>query len=728
MNVKQDQSTITPAPLPPKVAAIRALIAADYVLIPLYKGKNPGFDGWEETAPGQYGETDLAARNYGVVLKPGDLVVDIDPRNFASGDNPVKRLIEKLGQPLKSWTIKTGGGGYHVYFRKPPDILVRNSLKDFSGIEFKSAGRQMVGPGSIHPDSGKEYVVASGNINEIADAPATLLTLIQRTAVPWADEAGTGTYINDAGTQGRYLDYLTNMAPPSGSFVVACRGRDMGLPPAVTLELMLEVWNPRRSGRKTIEELRVKVEHAYKYARGAVGAAHPSAAFDKIDAPSPPPPLPSPTTKEKDPEIAWNTSPQGKVLKTFQNLLNYMRLPAGGLHKIFAFNEFTGRVEFVNPAPWHRGRLPRYPGVGDDDLKLLKGYLSTRHGYETTVQNIEEAVTNVAYHDRFHPVREYLHGLKWDEKQRLDTWMRDYLGVAETPYTRACARKVLCAAVMRVMHPGIKFDHVLVLEGAQDVGKSTVVELLGGKWAADAPVDPHAKDTIQFLQGRWIVELAEMEVVRRVDEEALKAFISRKTDMARLAYGRTVGEFPRQSIFIATKNPRADGTYLKDDTGNRRWWPVRCEPTHGLGQMDFRGLKDARDQLFAEAMARMKTAPGEKLYMETAELKTAARDEAAQRHAEHEWTESIASWIERCDEKPETRRDFLTARDVFVDALDGSDRLLDRKSAMAIAQVMRALGWTTGYKRVSHRFCRGYLRPGLVSPETAKLMELVALL
>jgi len=489
VNVKQDQSTITPAPLPPKVAAIRALIAADYVLIPLYKGKNPGFDGWEETAPGQYGETDLAARNYGVVLKPGDLVVDIDPRNFASGDNPVKRLIEKLGQPLKSWTIKTGGGGYHVYFRKPPDILVRNSLKDFSGIEFKSAGRQMVGPGSIHPDSGKEYVVASGNINEIADAPATLLTLIQRTAVPWADEAGTGTYINDAGTQGRYLDYLTNMAPPSGSFVVACRGRDMGLPPAVTLELMLEVWNPRRSGRKTIEELRVKVEHAYKYARGAVGAAHPSAAFDKIDAPSPPPPLPSPTTKEKDPEIAWNTSPQGKVLKTFQNLLNYMRLPAGGLHKIFAFNEFTGRVEFVNPAPWHRGRLPRYPGVGDDDLKLLKGYLSTRHGYETTVQNIEEAVTNVAYHDRFHPVREYLHGLKWDEKQRLDTWMRDYLGVAETPYTRACARKVLCAAVMRVMHPGIKFDHVLVLEGAQDVGKSTVVELLGGKWAADAPVE-----------------------------------------------------------------------------------------------------------------------------------------------------------------------------------------------------------------------------------------------
>lgn len=708
----------------PKLAAIRALSSAGYVLIPL-KGKLPVNQNWQETAPGQHPEAELNAGNYGVLLKPGDLVIDVDPRNFTPGDKPLARLIAIIG-PVASFTVRTGGGGLHIYLRKSPDILVRNGLKEFPGIEFKSAGRQVVGPGSIHPDSGKQYETVSGTIENIADAPAALLALIQRTAVPF-DEVGTGTYINDAATQGRFLDYLVNVAEPSVSgkggdanaYKVSCRGRDLALPPAVTLELMLEVWNKRCSPPWDAEELKAKVIHAYKYAQGAVGASHPAAAFDVIETPAP---------AEKEPEIAWNTGPQGQVLKTFNNLINFLREPRYGLRKIFAFNEFTGRVEFVRPAPWHRARMPKFPGVGDNDLKLLKGYLATRCGFDASVISIEEAVTNVAYHDRFHPVREYLFGLKWDGKARLDTWLHDYLGVEDTPYSRACARKTLCAAVMRATHPGVKFDHVLVLEGAQDVGKSSAIEILGGPYASDAPIDPHSRDTVDAMQGRWIIELAEMEVVRRVDEEALKAFITRKTDRVRLAYGRTTGEYPRQSIFIATKNPRADGTYLKDDTGNRRWWPVRCEPNHGLGQVDFKGLKEVRDQLFAEAMVRMQTAPGERLYMETQELKDAAKAEAAQRHAEHEWTESIARWIERLDAQPETRRDFLTSRDIFVDGMGSADRALDRKSTLAIAQVMRALGWEHKLKWINGRAIRGFVRPGVSSTKKESLDNLVSLL
>lgn len=689
----------------PKIAAIRAFTRAGFVLIPL-RGKLPVVKTWQETTAGQYDEATLAAVNYGVALQATDLVVDIDPRNFTPGDNPVTRLQQAIGTPLKSFTVKTGGGGYHIYFRIPSGVLVRNGLKDFPGVEFKSVGRQVVGPGSIHPDSGKEYVIAAGSLDKIADAPPSLLALIQRTAVAF-DDVGTKSYVNDAATQGRYLDYLQNQAEPSiegkggdaNAFKVACRGRDLGLAPSITLELMLEVWNKRCTPPWGEEELAAKVDHAYKYAAGAVGSANPQADFDE---------LPKEEVKEKEPEISWDTTAQGQLRKSFNNLLNYLRSPSHGLHRIFAYNEFTGRVEFANPAPWHRGRMPKYPGVGDDDLKLLKGYLAARHGYDAGVPDIEAAITNVAYHDRFHPVREYLEKLKWDGKKRLDTWLTTYLGVEDSPYSRACARKVLCAAVTRVYHPGTKFDHVLVLEGAQDVGKSTAIEILGGKWSADAPVDPHSRDTVDMMQGRWIIELAEMEVVRRTDEEALKAFITRKTDLARLAYGRTTREFPRQSIFIATKNPRADGTYLKDDTGNRRWWPVRCEPLHGLGQIDFKGLKEVRDQLFAEAMT---TASKEKLYMETAELKDAAKAEVAQRHAEHEWTERIASWIDLCDEKPETRRDFLTKRDVFVDAMGGADRQLDRKAESAIASVMRALGWVVGFRRVHRRLVRGYVRP-----------------
>jgi predicted P-loop ATPase len=699
-----------------KGAVIQQLTDAGYTLIPL-RGKIPVEKDWTETPYRKYDAGALSKGNYGVALKAGDLVVDIDPRNFPAGDNPVKRLVSKVG-PLTSYTVRTGGGGYHIYFRKPADVLVRNGLPEYPGIEFKAAGRQVVGPHSVHPDSGKEYEPASGTLQEIAEAPAALLSLISRTAVPF-DEVGTSDYVNDAMTQGRYLDYLTNTAEPSvqgkagdaNAFKVACRGRDLGLPPAVTHELMLEVWNPRCSPPWDAEELKAKVVHAYRYAAGAVGSAHPSVDFDKVE-------VTAATPKELPVEISWDLTPQGGMRKTFNNLLNYMRSPQHGLHKIFAFNEFTGRVEFVVPAPWHRGMLPKVRMVGDNDLKLLKGYLATRHGYETSIQDIEAAITNVAFNERFHPVREYLEGLKWDGTKRLDGWLTRYLGVEDSDYTRAVARKVLCAAVMRVMVPGIKFDHVLVLEGSQDAGKSTVVEILGGEWASDAAVDPHSRDTVDALQGRWIIEMAEMEVRGKADEDALKAFITRRTDRVRLAYGRATGEYPRQSIFIATKNPRADGTYLKDDTGNRRWWPVRCEPRFGdaKSQVDFKGLKADRDQLFAEAVARMKTPPGEKLFMETPELKQTAKDVVAERHAEHEWTESIALWIERRDADPSTKTDFLTARDVFVHALNGSDRQLDQRSTKAIAQVLRTLGWTPYLKWQGSRPVRGYERRAAVFP------------
>jgi len=713
-------ATLPPASMS-KLECIRALTDAGYVLIPLCTltphdhwspegpkpcktpGKVPRQRDWRETAPGRYPVEDLARGNYGVVLKAGDLIIDVDPRNFKEGDRPLIRLAEKVGA-INSFSVRTGGGGLHIYLRKSPDAKIRSLLKEYPGVEFKSAGQQVVGPGSMHI-SGKEYAVASGNPNNVAESPTALLALIERALV--FDDVGTKDYVNDAATQGRYRDYLQHQAPTSGSYVVACHGRDLGLPPASTLELMIEVWNPRRASLRSPEELRVRVEHAYKYAKGAVGAKHPAAVFDAVQEEKKPEAPPS----AKD--LPWNTSPQGKLLKTFNNLLNLMKASEYGLAGIFGYNEFIGRYEFTRPAPWHRGRMPRLRSIGDDDLKLMRGFLSTRCGYDTTVKDIEEAITNVAHGARFHPVRDYLDALKWDGKRRLDTWLHDFLGVKDDIYTRACAAKTLTAAVWRIYEPGVKFDHVLILEGRQDLGKSTAVEILARPWHCDSPIDPHARDTVDLLQGRWIVEMAEMEVTRRVEEEALKAFITRKVDMARLAFGRMTREFPRQSIFIATKNPRNDGTYLKDEE-NRRWWPVRCEPEHGpLKQIDFDGLTEARDQLFAEAVVRMRGMKHPKeLSMHTAELKSAARGEAALRHAQHEWLDAVAGWIARLDSTAETRREFLTTREIFVDGLGGIDRALDRRSALNIATVMRSLSWRPALKwnAAEHRPVRGYER------------------
>lgn len=731
--------------LSPKVSAIRAFIEAGYTLIPICSptgahehkgkpcktpGKIPVRADWPETRYGAHGEDELAPGNYGVALHPGDLVVDVDPRNFAAGDRPLQRLAALVGG-LNSFTVRTGGGGLHIYFRKPADLIITQGLREYPGLEFKTAGRQVVGPGSLHSGSGKFYEIVKGTPAEVADAPAQLLGILKRTAVPFGDLGGTGAYTNDANTQGRFLAYLQDVAEISvegksgdlNAFRVACHGRDLGLPPALTFELMLSDWNERCLPPWDAEELKAKVINAYKFAKGAVGAQHPSTRFEAV-APAP--------VKPKEEALAWDRTDNGALKKTFNNLMNYLRLPAGGLHKIFAFNDLTGRVEFVSPAPWHRGRMPVYAGVGDNDLKLLKGYLASKHGCEATTTDIEAAVTNVAYHDRFHPIREYLDSLVWDKKPRINTWMKDYLGAVDggyPEYLEAVSRKVLCAAVLRAQKPGVEYHHVVVLEGEQDLGKSATVAILGGEWASDSPIDPHDRDTVDKMQGRWLIEMAEMETVRKADEDALKAFITRKTDRVRLAYGRSTGEYPRQSIFIATKNPGPDGTYLKDPTGNRRWWPVRLEPkadkATGLSQIDFKGLQAARNQLFAEAMHVVKTAPGEKLSMDTPLLKAQAKAVVDQRRAAHEWTESIASWIARCDEKPETRREFLTVKDVYLEALGGSDARLDRRATNSIANVLAAQGWTQGAKRFGNRVAWGWHRP---SVEDKKLDELLATL
>lgn len=160
------------AAIPPgskKIEAIRAYIAAGFALIPL-NGKRPTVTDWVNTPPGKYGEKELTG-NYGVVLRAQDLVIDVDPRNFTPGDNPVTRLVAIIGPILKTYIVKTGGGGLHIYLRKPPELSIVGSLKAFPGIEFKTKGQQLVGPGSIHPESGNEYIILRGDLATCGETP-----------------------------------------------------------------------------------------------------------------------------------------------------------------------------------------------------------------------------------------------------------------------------------------------------------------------------------------------------------------------------------------------------------------------------------------------------------------------------------------------------------------------------------------------------------------------------
>jgi len=237
--------------------------------------------------------------------------------------------------------------------------------------------------------------------------------------------------------------------------------------------------------------------------------------------------------------------------------------------------------------------------VADPGLLRLCELVYQRFGFYSVAQTMHTAVRTLANHHRFHPVRDYLDSLKWDGVPRIDTWLNVYGQAEDGEYVRAVGALVLIAAVRRVREPGCKFDEILVLENPeQGNNRSSALQVLAVKreWFSDnLPLGAPAKETIEALSGHWILEASELQGMRKGDIDKVKAFASRDTDRARMAYDRAVTEAPRQCVIIGTTNSER---YLRDLTGNRRFWPVR------VGRFDLDTLKRDRDQLWAEAAAR----------------------------------------------------------------------------------------------------------------------------
>jgi len=208
---------------------------------------------------------------------------------------------------------------------------------------------------------------------------------------------------------------------------------------------------------------------------------------------------------------------------------------------------------------------------GCDDA-ILRQYLGERYGVKGR-EAIMDAFTTVTRKNAYHPIKDYLRGLVWDGQERAETCLIDYLGAEDTEYTRQAARKMLLAAVCRIYAPGTKFDQMLVLIGPQECGKSEFLERIGRSiWFSDGLKDlSKTKDSGEILQAGWIFEIAELSAMGRSGIEEIKAFLSKTTDRYRAAYDRTVTEYPRQGVFFGTTNDR---DFLKDPTGNRRFWPV----------------------------------------------------------------------------------------------------------------------------------------------------------
>ena len=276
--------------------------------------------------------------------------------------------------------------------------------------------------------------------------------------------------------------------------------------------------------------------------------------------------------------------------------------------KGIVFNQLADGLEIKNKVPWnHPARFWR----DADDAQLIS-YVDSRYG-TFSARNYEIAVTKVADDRSYHPIREYLNSLPpWDSKPRVESLLIDYLGAEDNEYVRSVTKKTLCAAIARVLTPGIKFDNILVLNGAQGVGKSTLISKLGGAWYSDSLslTDMNDKTAAEKLQGYWLLEIGELAGMRKADIDKVKAFISRQDDKYRASFGRRVTPHPRQCVFLGTTN--SEKGYLRDITGNRRFWTVKTPGSDG--KQPWQLTTEDINQIWAEAIHYVEK--GEKLYLD----------------------------------------------------------------------------------------------------------------
>lgn len=294
---------------------------------------------------------------------------------------------------------------------------------------------------------------------------------------------------------------------------------------------------------------------------------------------------------------------QGKVKDTLNNIATIVRHDPN--LKSIVFNEFKSSIDVIGDIPWTQVK----PGWADADVANAKLYFEKVYGIWSPTKFKDALLAVVSAERQYHPIKDYFATLQWDGVERLDALLIDYLGADDTPYVRAVTRKTLTAAVARVYEPGVKFDSILVLNGPQGVGKSTFFALLGRQWYSDSLSISDMKDktAAEKLQGYWILELGELAGIKKVDVETVKSFVTRTDDKFRQSYGIVVESHPRTCIIVGSTN--SEGGFLRDITGNRRFWPVHVT---GKGAHHPWEMTDI-DQIWAEAIERYHQ--GEELFL-----------------------------------------------------------------------------------------------------------------
>lgn len=413
---------------------------------------------------------------------------------------------------------------------------------------------------------------------------------------------------------------------------------------------------------------------------------------------------------------------KGNYMTTIHNakmILSHDPLLKGKIRK----NEFTKKYRVFGALPWNTDERER--DWEDNDDSGLRYYIEKVYQIKGKA-NIEDAWGLVANENRYHPVRDYLESLVWDGVPRVETLFIEFMGAEDNAYTRAVSRIALTAAVARIFAPGIKYDNVVVLVGPQGCGKSTILKKLGRDWFSDTLTTMQGKEAYEQIQGFWIIEIGELATMKRYEVETVKQFTSKSEDSYRAAYGHHVETHKRQCVFFGTTNTY---DFLKDMTGNRRFFPVDVHPEKAVKDVWKDLDTKAVDQIWAEAVSLFWN--GEKFYMWNEDLKRMAEEVQDSHLEESPLAGAVLAFLDKkipknwdeidlcakrdfirgesfvSDIKGEVYRDKVCALEIWCELFDGERKDLSRQKSKEINDIIEKTGeWIRAKK--SLRFSGAY--------------------
>ncbi|MFT4121063.1 VapE domain-containing protein [Bradyrhizobium sp.] len=549
----------------------------------------------------------------------GLYVLDVDQKNGKNGFATIN--ANNWGIP-HTVAMQTPSGGAHYYFRIPNGDQRRwktDSDRLGSGLDRRG-------------DDG--YVVWYGaDLSQPLAHPPSWMTLdIQNGLSPRGDRKPLGT--DRAPNYDAAVKALYSIEPNELNYDewrnASCAYRQSATALGVDDAMVRLTWdgwcirykkNSHADNEKLWRSMDNGTELGWSYLRGN---AAPEIQAELIFGQPAPPPLNGEVVMPLDGYqniIATAPAEGGK-----STLIETVKLLHGTV--ALAFDEFSQSIVATTPLPWDRtGAFPRlWTEMDTIHAMLFANALFKTPGKDT----VFDAVSIIANRHKFHQVRDYLGRLQWDGVERLPGMLAEYFGAEPSLYAANIGTKFMIGAVARIMHPGCQSDHVLVLEGSQGIQKSTSFRILAGDdWFTDELPDLQSKDAAIQLAGKWIIEVSELSALKRSDVETTKKFMSRRIDRYRAPYEKIASDHARQCVFVATTN---DEEYLKDQTGNRRFWPVKCST------INVTLLRSDRDQLWAEAFVRFNR--GEAWWLDRIEEQI-ARDEQEERREIDPWENRV---------------------------------------------------------------------------------------